>query len=324
MTAKRKQRPWFKFWHKEWLVDPELRICSPEARGVWIDLICVMANSTEPGVLLVAGRVPDMGEISRLTGIPDKRKVARIIKELEHNRVLSRNSDGAILSRKMREMYADWVQSCANGVQGGNPNLLNNNILHQNRDNPPLGFGDNIEEEKKNPEEERTSPLRGEAPPEASRDSDGAGDLFGEKAPPAPPPPAAALNPDDPRVILFRWGLPVLIEATKRPEKRVRSWMGLMLKGLHDDAGALLAVIQEAERLRPASPEAWISAAVRDRAKPTSAAKPEAFAHVAETPESLFLKRYLDGEIDREGNEIQGTAPPEAEFAGTTIDGVVE
>lgn len=44
--------PWFKFFPSDWLSDPELQSCSPAARGVWIDLICLSYACKRPGYLV--------------------------------------------------------------------------------------------------------------------------------------------------------------------------------------------------------------------------------------------------------------------------------
>jgi hypothetical protein len=43
--------PAFQFYPGDWLKDAGLRSCSPEARGVWIDLLCLMYECPQRGVL---------------------------------------------------------------------------------------------------------------------------------------------------------------------------------------------------------------------------------------------------------------------------------
>lgn len=45
------KRPAFQFYTKDWQTNPKLRRCSPAARGVWMDVICLLHQSDEYGVL---------------------------------------------------------------------------------------------------------------------------------------------------------------------------------------------------------------------------------------------------------------------------------
>lgn len=43
--------PWIQFFPGDWLKDPALSLCSPLARGVWIDLLCAMHENNRAGEL---------------------------------------------------------------------------------------------------------------------------------------------------------------------------------------------------------------------------------------------------------------------------------
>ena len=46
------KRPSFQFYVADWRLDQKLRRCSPAARGVWIDILCLLHDSDEQyGVL---------------------------------------------------------------------------------------------------------------------------------------------------------------------------------------------------------------------------------------------------------------------------------
>lgn len=45
------KRPAFQFYTKDWQTNPKLRRCSPAARGVWMDVLCLMHQADEYGVL---------------------------------------------------------------------------------------------------------------------------------------------------------------------------------------------------------------------------------------------------------------------------------
>ena len=103
---------WSKFWWQDWQSDVALRMCSPGARGVWMDMLCVMAAAQPRGYLLVnGGEMPSMEMLGRLFGT-DAQTASDLIEELERNGVFSRvrnpNSDpsrgpttGTIFCRRM-------------------------------------------------------------------------------------------------------------------------------------------------------------------------------------------------------------------------------
>lgn len=43
--------PWFKFHTQDWLSNPSLKRCSHAEKGIWIDVLCLMHDSSEYGIL---------------------------------------------------------------------------------------------------------------------------------------------------------------------------------------------------------------------------------------------------------------------------------
>ena len=78
---------------------------------------------------------------------------------------------------------------------------------------------------------------------------------------------AAPPQPPDVRTEFWRDGLGILRRLTGKAEGTSRAFLGRMLKAeaLGDDCDAALAVLHEAENLRPGDPEAWIMAACKAR-----------------------------------------------------------
>jgi hypothetical protein len=94
--------PSFQFYPGDWLKDPALRCCSPAARGVWIDLLCLMFEATERGVLRIKNG-SKMKPISiktlckTISGCKPK-----MIQELIDNGVIrTARKDGALYSKRM-------------------------------------------------------------------------------------------------------------------------------------------------------------------------------------------------------------------------------
>lgn len=96
MTAER----WMKFYPTDWLGDPALRTCSEGARGLWMDMICLMDGASPRGHLKLGRKKLDMQTLSGLVNIPPKR-LEKLIEELRKAGVFSTTSRGVIYSRKM-------------------------------------------------------------------------------------------------------------------------------------------------------------------------------------------------------------------------------
>jgi len=137
-AADDKRKPWLKFYGRDWRSSAKLRLCSPLARAVWIDMITLMAEARPPGFLLVDGVPPTPDELASLIGTPP-REVRRALAELAGKRVYSivgqpmaedvadlvpgGMPEGVILSRRMVRDEARAVKDRENGRGGGNPSL---------------------------------------------------------------------------------------------------------------------------------------------------------------------------------------------------------
>ena len=115
--------PWLKFFPARWLGDMELRTCGFAARGLWIDLLAVMHDSSEPGRLLVGGRPATDAQLARRLGA-DRRTISTLLQQLQEAGVLHRDEHGAIVSRRMLQAHTDAAKARATGAKGGNPMLL--------------------------------------------------------------------------------------------------------------------------------------------------------------------------------------------------------
>lgn len=91
---------WTKFYWNDWLSDPGLRRSSMMARGLWIDLLCFMAQHDPIGILAVEGEALSISDIARMTGIMET-DASTLLGELERNGVFSRDRKGRIYSRRM-------------------------------------------------------------------------------------------------------------------------------------------------------------------------------------------------------------------------------
>jgi hypothetical protein len=116
------KQPWIKFYHRDWLAEASLRSLSARDRGVWIDLLCVMAAAEPYGTLSIAGRPMTDEEAARVIGVGLEDYQAAI-QRLESAGTLSRNTDGAVISRRLIRDYQYHEQRRRCGSRGGNPLL---------------------------------------------------------------------------------------------------------------------------------------------------------------------------------------------------------
>lgn len=118
-------QPWFKFYPASWQADQSLRMCSLEARGLWMEMLCIMHNAPRRGYLESPKGEPlndDM--LCRLIGT-NKDDLYRAKSELVDFGVLSVDEKtGAIYSRRMVKDSEKAKKCAAAGANGGgNPAL---------------------------------------------------------------------------------------------------------------------------------------------------------------------------------------------------------
>lgn len=106
--------PAIQFYPSDWLREPALRLCSIEARGLFVDLLCLMFYGTPRGFLNANGKQIDNSGITKIAGEPAE-KVERCMKELLDRGVVSLSDDNTIFSRRM---YRDWKTKSDAGKAG--------------------------------------------------------------------------------------------------------------------------------------------------------------------------------------------------------------
>lgn len=119
--------PAFQFYPGDWMKDPSLRSCSLDARGLWIDMLCLMFESPVRGELRHANGKPiTEQQLARICGA-EILLIQNLTTELTDAGVLSVAEDGAILSRRMKRDEEIRKIRAEAGKKGGNPNLVNQN-----------------------------------------------------------------------------------------------------------------------------------------------------------------------------------------------------
>lgn len=122
MTTTKRKRPWLKFYPTDWRADPKLRVCSLAARGLWIELLGIMAEAEPYGHLLIEGRKPTDQEIAALVGTHVNTARAAL-SELVNQGVCSATNEGVLFSRRMVADHEKSQENQRNGKRGGNPAL---------------------------------------------------------------------------------------------------------------------------------------------------------------------------------------------------------
>lgn len=140
------QRPWGKWFWNDWRGDPGLRSCSLSARGLWMDMLCIAAESDPTGYVLVNGRTLSATDLARLTGAPEA-DVQAALAELDLNGVFSRDRNGRIYNRRMVRDAKETIKNRKNGKLGGNPSLRK-----QTEKPPPDNPSDNLGDKAHKPE----------------------------------------------------------------------------------------------------------------------------------------------------------------------------
>lgn len=244
--------PWIKWYTRDWRADAALRMCSFAARGLWVDLLTLMAESPRFGFLLVEGVVPTARQLAGLLGGTEK-EVTRLRTELGEANVFSVTGlpmpddvaalvpgdvpHGVILSRRMVRDKAKADRDAANGKGGGNPNLAQADKPTDNpTDNGRVNGGVNPQA---NPQSQKSEARYSEA-----------------KA-------SGADRPPDVASIVFGAGLKWLIKSTGKSEEVCRGLIGRWRKELKDEG--LIAALGVAQREAPIDAIAWMEAAIRTR-----------------------------------------------------------
>lgn len=278
--------PWLKFYTGDWRSDPKLRMCSMAARGLWIEMICLMHEAEPYGHLVINGRAPTAIQLAGLVGaaVDD---VEKWIEELRDAGVFSVTKGRVIYSRKLHMMENRARKSRENGKKGGNPSLGN-----KMEKSGQVNLGDN---QPDNPQKLDTrytdTSLRSvsdaagvDLPPDFD-DLEGVEPFelpqpIRQPRPVDPPPPP---QPERPtlglRDVLFRQGR-AFFAAHGKTESAAAGMIARWLKDF--DEATVLAAISAAEKERAVEPVSWINAHLQRQAKrsrgefPQSRPPPEA------------------------------------------------
>jgi hypothetical protein len=95
--------PSFQFYPGDWMKDPELRLCSMFARGLLVDLLCIMFEAKHRGRLVLADDATpwtDLQIVDAVTG-GDREEKLTALRDLLQNGVLKRDEQGIVYSKRL-------------------------------------------------------------------------------------------------------------------------------------------------------------------------------------------------------------------------------
>jgi hypothetical protein len=117
--------PAFQFYPADWRKDPGVQSLDYETRGIWWEIICLLHESDERGVLLLNGNPMPEDALCRLLGLDNQKLTTALTTLLTYGVAKRRKSDGAIYSKRMvADENLRQIRKMA-GSKGGNPLLLN-------------------------------------------------------------------------------------------------------------------------------------------------------------------------------------------------------
>jgi hypothetical protein len=125
---------WGKWFWDDWENDPELRLCSLAAQGLWMRLLCIAAKAEPFGYVLIAGETPTSHELATIVG-KSVEEIGLCLGDLERHRVFSRDRKKRIYSRRMVRDRKRAAIAQENGKLGGNPSLRKDSVSDVS-DNP--------------------------------------------------------------------------------------------------------------------------------------------------------------------------------------------
>lgn len=93
-------QPWMKFYPRDWRGDQALRVVSLAARGLWMEMLCIMHEASPRGHLLIGASAVTDEALARAIGARTE-EVQALLVELHDAGVFDRSRKGVILSRRM-------------------------------------------------------------------------------------------------------------------------------------------------------------------------------------------------------------------------------
>jgi len=117
-SGRAEQQPAVLFFVDDWMSDTELRCCSLKARGLWIEMLCIMHKSKRYGHLINETGKIEAKTLARLVAAPYP-DVASGLAELKRHGVYSTTPAGVIYCRRMARQEEISRKRAEAGRRGG-------------------------------------------------------------------------------------------------------------------------------------------------------------------------------------------------------------
>lgn len=237
----RRDHPWSKFWWEDYERDDGLELCSLAAQGLWMRMLCKMHVAEDRGYLTINGVPVSCETLAKLVRVR-REKCAKLLQELEKNRVFSRDENDTIYCRRMVREKENQEVARLNGSRGGNPALVKG-LTPPVRDELKLQEAKKLEAKKlEEREEPKATPL-------------GAG------APVQPP------TVRDPAKEFFEQAAPLVISLTGMSRSAAGGFLVKLVRRANDNREHVLDALRSADERRPLQPQGWLMEAVEARAR---------------------------------------------------------
>lgn len=138
--------PSFPFYPSDWKADNELQSCSLEARGLWIEMMGIMHNSSRYGYLEINNKKPSDKAIAKLVGSDSVEEYQKVLQELMVAGVpRTEENTGIIFCKRMVKDNELRELRRKTGSKGGNPNI----VIHNTEEENEGELGNEKEDDKK-------------------------------------------------------------------------------------------------------------------------------------------------------------------------------
>ena len=122
--------PFIKFYPRDWQADPELRMCSLESRGFWMECLCIMHSAKRRGYLETPQGQPLTDDHTARLMATFKGDLYRCKEELLLHGVPSVDEETGIWYCRRMVKETQKAEKCSESGRrgGGNPNINKENI----------------------------------------------------------------------------------------------------------------------------------------------------------------------------------------------------
>jgi hypothetical protein len=128
MPDKKCDLPAMPFYIGDWKKDPAVQILNREDKMIWLELIFLMWESKERGYLTVNNKPMTTEMIAIALNLDNQTTTKRLTSFADIGLFSRRESDGAIYCRKIVNIVELSNKRKNAGKQGGNPNLVNQDL----------------------------------------------------------------------------------------------------------------------------------------------------------------------------------------------------